>query len=88
MTTEFKKHIHHGQGLEEAILGACLIEKLAIGRVYDILETETFYFDSHQTVYLAIKEMYESNIPIDILTCIDWLINKHEVKEINGHEVT
>jgi len=84
---EYKKHVHYGQGLEEAILGACLLEKLAIGRVYDIMGVETFYFDAHKIVYRAIKEMYESSIPVDILTCVDWLINKHEVKEINGYEV-
>jgi len=79
---EFKKHTHFSQELEEAILGACLIEKLAIGRIYDILEVETFYFEAHKTVYKAIREMYEASVPVDIFTVSDWLINKYSVLEI------
>lgn len=84
---KYEKHKHFGQDLEEAVLGACLLENLAMGRIYDILEEDNFYFDSHKLIYSALKEMYEASIPIDILTCIEWIVNKKGITEINGDTV-
>lgn len=81
---EFKKHIHYSQELEQAILGACLIEKLAFGRTYGIVKEENFYFDCHKRVYLAINELYEKSLPIDILTVVDVLTRKG-VAELQGY---
>lgn len=85
---EFKKYIHHGQDLETAILGACLLEKLAFGRTYGIVEAESFYVTDHQVVYSAMKEMYDNSIPIDIYTLTEFLITKKGVKEFNGGGIT
>lgn len=71
---EFKPYIHHGQDLEEAILGACLIEKLAFGRTYGLIDADSFYFDAHKEVYSAMKEMYDNSIPIDIFTVAEFLV--------------
>lgn len=81
---EFKPYIHHGKELEEAILGACMIEKLAFGRIYGILEPDHFYVDGHALVFTAMKEMFQVNAPIDILTVAEWIIAKKEVEKING----
>lgn len=69
----FRKNIHYSQELEQAILGACLLEKLAMGRTYGVIEPESFYFESHQVVYRAIKEMYDSSLPIDCYTVADYI---------------
>lgn len=84
---EFKKYIHYGQDLEEAILGACLLEKNAIARIYDLVDRDSFYFESHKIVFSAIKEMYEDSVPIDCLTVSDWLINKKGSSELQGYNV-
>lgn len=87
MNIEFKKYIHHGQDLEEAILGACLIEKLAFGRTYGLIDEETFYFSGHQEVYSVMKEMYDNSIPIDIFTVIEKLIADRGVEDFHGYNV-
>jgi replicative DNA helicase len=45
------ENIHYSKELEAAILGACLLEKTAFGRIYGIIEKETFYFDANKTVF-------------------------------------
>lgn len=81
---EYKPYVHHGKDLEEAILGACMLEKLAFGRIYGILEPEYFYSDSHKLVFDCMKEMFQVNAPIDIFTVTEWLIAKKDKPEING----
>lgn len=84
---EFKKYIHHGQDLEEAVLGACLLEKLAFGRTYGIVEADSFYFESHKEVYSVLKEMYDSHLPIDILTVTEFLVARRGIENFHGHNV-
>jgi replicative DNA helicase len=60
--------IHYSHGIELAVLGACLLEKDAIGRVYGTLKPEMFYFEDNQLVFETLQEMYDQTIPIDHLT--------------------
>lgn len=84
---EFKKHIHHDQNLEEAILGICLLEKLAFGRTYGMIDAETFYFSGHQEVYSVMKEMYDNSIPIDCYTVIEKIVSQRGIEDFYGHNV-
>ena len=84
---EFKQYIHHGVELEEAVLGICMLEKLAFGRTFGIIKPEMFYKASHEVVYEAMTEMYESSVPIDILTVSEWIISKKGVENFNGYNV-
>ena len=55
-------------GLEEAVLGACLVESEAISLVADKLRPEMFYNDQNRMVYVAILAMFRAGKVIDILT--------------------
>lgn len=65
--------MNNSTNLESAIIGACLMENLAIGRVYDTLLPEMFYSSDHQKIYGVIRFMYSNNIPIDIFTVLHHL---------------
>ncbi len=82
---EFKKGIHFSQDLEQAILGACLIEHEAMGRVYGVIEIDHFYFESHKIVYSAIKKMYQEGIMIDILTVVDYLMRIKNIEILQNY---
>ena len=45
--------------LEEAVLGALMLEKDALSSVIDILKPEVFYKDNHQKIFQAIKTLFE-----------------------------
>jgi replicative DNA helicase len=59
--------------LEEAVLGAMLLEKEAPVKVLDVLSPEAFYSDSHQTIFKAVRLLFEKGEPIDVLTITDSL---------------
>lgn len=54
--------------LEEAVLGALMLEKNALSEIIDILKPESFYKDAHQKIYEAIFRLFQQSSPIDILT--------------------
>jgi len=51
--------------IEEAIIGACLIEQRAIPLIADKLRPEMFYVLRHQLIYAAILAMYHAGMKID-----------------------
>src|SRR5476649_958501 len=54
--------------LEEAVLGALMLEKDALSSVIDILKSEVFYEPRHQKIFDAIRVLFEKSSPVDILT--------------------
>ncbi|MEK9756282.1 MAG: replicative DNA helicase [Bacteroidota bacterium] len=54
--------------LEEAVLGAMLIDEKGVNEVIDILSPEVFYKKSHQVIYESIQRLFKESEPIDLLT--------------------
>ncbi len=54
--------------LEEAVLGALMLEKDAVAAVIDMLSPAVFYKESHQSIFEAISTLFHNNEPVDILT--------------------
>src|SRR5690606_11340106 len=54
--------------VEEAVLGALMLEKNALSEVIDILKPETFYTEAHQKIFEAIYNLFQKTSPIDLLT--------------------
>lgn len=70
--------------LEEAVLGALMLEKDALSSVIDILKPEVFYKDSHQKIFAAIRHLFEKSMPVDILTVTAQLRQQGELEMIGG----
>ena len=67
--------------LEEAVLGAIMLEKDALTTVIDILKPDVFYKDAHQVIYEAIYNLFGKSEPVDILTVTNELKSIKYVKE-------
>src|SRR5438270_12311550 len=70
--------------LEEAVLGAVMLEKGAFDTVIEILKPECFYVDSHQRIYRAMQGLANKSQPIDILTVVEELRSREELDMIGG----
>ena len=70
--------------LEEAVLGALMIERDAYSLVSEILRPETFYERRHQLIYSAITDLAVNQKPVDILTVKDQLSKRGELEEVGG----
>ena len=71
--------------LEEAVLGAMLIDKKGVDEVIDILQGEAFYKTSHQFIFESIFELFEASEPIDLLTVSNNLKKKGKLEVAGGN---
>lgn len=70
--------------LEEAVLGALMLEKDAYSIVSDILKPESFYDPTHQLIYGAIQGLAMQQKPVDVLTVVEELKRRGELTAAGG----
>lgn len=70
--------------IEEAVLGALLLEKDAIVAVGDILKPESFYKEAHQQIYAAIGNLGQKGKNTDMLTIVEELKRMGKLEEVGG----
>jgi replicative DNA helicase len=70
--------------MEEAVLGALMLEKDALTNVVDVLKPDSFYKDVHQKIYRAIIALFTRSEPIDILTVTNELRSSGELEFVGG----
>lgn len=70
--------------LEEAVLGALMIEKDALTAVADILRPDSFYKEAHVRIYSAIVTLFADSEPIDMLTVTAKLRSTGELELVGG----
>ena len=71
--------------LEEAVLGAIMLEKDKLAEVLEIIQSEDcFYVDHHQKIYAAIRRLFDKGMPVDLLTVTEELRKSDELEIIGG----
>ena len=70
--------------LEEAVLGALMLEKDSIITVQEFVTPEAFYTEEHRLIYRAIEELSSELKPIDLYTVTERLKVKKELKKVGG----
>ena len=76
--------------MEQAVIGACLLERDTFEQVMEILYSpECFYKESHQLIYGAMCELYNSGNNVDLLTVTEQLIKNEKLEKAGGaYEIT
>lgn len=70
--------------LEEAVLGAVMLDKDALSIVLDILRPESFYADAHTLIYKAMLRLFEKTQPVDLLTVTEELKKSGDIEKAGG----
>ena len=70
--------------LEEAVLGAMMIDKKGIDDVIDILHPDAFYEIKHQEIYRVIYDLFQESKPIDLLTVSNALRKNAKLDLVGG----
>ncbi|MFN5144264.1 MAG: replicative DNA helicase, partial [Bacteroidota bacterium] len=70
--------------LEEAVLGAMMLERGAFDIVVEILKPNCFYVEAHQRIFGAMQSLANKSQPIDILTVAEELRTKEELDLVGG----
>ena len=70
--------------LEEAVLGAIMLERDAILTVLDIVEPRSFYKEAHQQIYEVAQSLSMRENPIDLLTVTEELRKLEKLEAVGG----
>jgi len=70
--------------VEEAVLGALMLERDAYVTVADIIDTSSFYKEEHQKIFEAIKELSTNEKPVDLLMVTQELKDREQLDEVGG----
>ena len=70
--------------LEEAVLGAIMLDKDALPTVTEILRKESYYLEAHQEIYGAMETIYGKSQPIDLLTVHEELKKAGTLEKVGG----
>ncbi len=70
--------------LEEAVLGALMLEKEALSQVIDILKPDSFYVEANRHVFQAIQSLFNASKPVDLLTVTQELRSVGFLDKVGG----
>jgi replicative DNA helicase len=71
--------------LEEAVLGALMLEKNALTSVIEFLRPEHFYSEAHKLIYDAIIDLFKNSEPVDMRTVVNQLRKNGKLELIDGN---
>lgn len=69
---------------EQSVLGSMLLSRDAIIDVSEIIKADDFYKESHKKLFDVMMEMFEKDIPIDLVTVVDELRKQNMLEAIGG----
>ena len=72
--------------VEQAVLGAMMIDAAAVTDAIDVLRPEYFYKPEHKVIYGAIASLFEKSQAIDIMTVANELKKNGEL-EVAGARI-
>lgn len=84
IVSEYGKKQPQDTEIEEAVLGALMLEKDAYSQISDILTPESFYDPNNQKIFQAIQQLAVNERPIDLLTVTEQLRNNGTLDEVGG----
>lgn len=71
--------------LEEAVLGAIMVDMNCLPEVLNLIFFEVFYVEAHQLIFKAITNLYDQNKKVDVLTVVEQLKYNEQLDAVGGH---
>ncbi len=84
MDISFQKLPPQNLESEQSVIGAILLENESLPKSLEIINEEDFYRGTHKKIFSAMKELFEKNEPIDLMTLTDKLRKRNELEDIGG----
>ena len=70
--------------VEQAVLGAMMLEQRAIVRAIEILDESCFYHASHSRIFAAMIDLFEQGTAVDQLTLTEELKRRNQLDDVGG----
>ena len=70
--------------VEQAVLGAMMLEQQALSRAFEILDKSCFYHASHGRIFEAMHTLFEQGTAVDQLTLTEELKRRGQLDDVGG----
>ena len=84
MTEMVSKAMPQDPEAESSVLSAMMISQEALQECLIDLSADDFYLPSNAKVYRAMHEMFDKNLPIDMISLADYLRSQGELDRVGG----
>lgn len=69
---------------EKTVLGACLVDDIALEDAADALQPSDFFTDGHRRIFSAILAVRKAGSAPDIITVSEYLVDRKEIDAVGG----
>ena len=80
------RELPYNEQAEQAVLGSALLSRECLYTVFSTLNEDDFYLGKHQLIYRAIRNLFDKETAVDVLTVTEELMNMKELETIGGVE--
>ena len=80
------RELPYNEQAEQAVLGSALLSRECLFNVFSSLNEEDFFLGKHQLIYRAIRNLFDKESVVDVLTVTEELMNMKELETIGGVE--
>lgn len=70
--------------VEQAVLGAMLIDREAVPKALEVLDQECFYRDAHASIFQAMMSLFDKSEPVDVTTVSEELRRRGQLEAVGG----
>lgn len=69
---------------EQSVLGSMILDKTSIAEAAEVLRGDDFYRENHKLIFSAIIDLYQRDIPVDMITIIEHLRSTERLEGAGG----
>ena len=69
---------------EQSVIGSMILDKNSVAEASEVLRGEDFYRENHKLIFAAIMELYQKDMPVDMITLIDHLRSTDKIDGAGG----
>ncbi len=79
-----ERELPYSKEAELGVIGCVLINGKSVAQSAEIIKPEDFYFSANMEIYKAVMQLFNENVPVDIVTVSDVLQRQDKLDAIGG----
>ena len=80
------RDLPYNASAEQVVLGSAMLSRDCLYNVFSMLKEDDFYLGKHQLIFRAIKNLFDKESVVEVLTVTEELMNMKELETIGGPE--